>query len=225
MVCLSCYCCCGLSALSNAIHGPEFLSAPGDVVSPWDLLQNRSLVCRTFGGDLFSSVCAHYLVLDECRCFGCAVSKNDLGQWSSVLSVVRILRRLPSPVSSPSLVVHSVGVDPYCGNFLVVLLPAYCGLSKSAKSPRTKPPWLIALAGWTVIIGGLAFWTQGWADAALDNWSQGAPALTLIQLAQRADVWGAFVAHLFTLAVLTGPILYLLAMNGFSRKRSRICRA
>jgi hypothetical protein len=102
-------------------------------------------------------------------------------------------------------------------NFLVVLLPAYCGLRKSAKSPRTRPPWLIPLAGWTVIIGGLAFWTQGWAGAALDNWSQGAPALTLIQLAQRADVWEAFVAHLFTLAVLTGPIVYLLAMNRFCR--------
>jgi hypothetical protein len=102
-------------------------------------------------------------------------------------------------------------------NFLVVLLPAYCGLRKSAKAPRTKPPWLIPLAGWTVIIGCLAFWTRGWYDAALDNWSQGAPALTLLQLAQRADVWEAFVAHLFTLAVLTGPIVYLLAMNRFCR--------
>jgi hypothetical protein len=110
-------------------------------------------------------------------------------------------------------------------NFLVVLLPAYCGLRKIAKSLRTRPPWLILLAGWTIFIGGLALWTQGWPDAALDNWSQGAPALSLIQLARRADVWEAFIAHLFTLAVLTSPILYLLAMNGFSRKRSRIYRA
>ena len=114
---------------------------------------------------------------------------------------------------------------PIVSNFLFVLLPVYCGLRKSAKSPRTKPPWLIALAGWTVIIGGLAFWTQGWYGAALDNWSHAAPALTLLQLAQRADVWEAFVAHLFTLAVLTGPIVYLLAMNRFSRRRSKFCRA
>jgi hypothetical protein len=114
---------------------------------------------------------------------------------------------------------------PIVSNFLVVLLPAYCGLRKSAKSLRTRPPWLIPLAGWTVFIGGLAFWTQGWPDAALDNWSQGEPALSLIQLAQRADVWEAFVAHLFMLAVLTGPIVYLMAMNRFSPRRSRICRA
>ncbi len=114
---------------------------------------------------------------------------------------------------------------PVASNFLVVLLPAYWGLRKSAKSSPTKPRWLPALAGWTVIIGGLAIWTQGWYDAALANWSHGAPALTLLQLAQRVDVWKAFVAHLFALAVLTGPVVYLLAMNQFSHRRSRICGA
>jgi hypothetical protein len=114
---------------------------------------------------------------------------------------------------------------PIVSNILVVLLPAYCGFRKSARSPRTKAPWLIPLAGWTVIIGGLAFWTQGWYDAALENWSQGASALSLIQLAQRADVWRAFVAHLLTLAVLTGPVVYLLAMNGSSHRKSRICKS
>ena len=112
------------------------------------------------------------------------------------------------------------GCRPILSNVLTVFLPAYCGLRKSAESPRTKPPWLFPLAVWTAVIGGLAFWTQGWNDAALDNWSQGAPALTLVQLAQRADVWEAFVAHLFTLAVLTGPILYLLAMNALSGMRT-----
>jgi hypothetical protein len=128
--------------------------------------------------------------------------------------------RLPYPVRA--LWFTPWAWTPIVSNFLLVLLPAYCGLRKSAKSPGTKPPWLIALAGWTVIIGGLAFWTQGWDGAALDNWSQGAPALTLMQLAQRPDVWEAFVAHLFTLAVLTSPIVYLLAMKGFSHRRSRI---
>jgi hypothetical protein len=114
---------------------------------------------------------------------------------------------------------------PIVNNFLVVLLPAYCGLRKSAESSQAEPRWLLALAGWTAIIGGLAFWTQGWNDAALANWSRGAPALTLLQLAQRVDVWKAFAAHLFALAVLTGPIVYLLAVNGFSHRRSCMFRA
>jgi len=110
-------------------------------------------------------------------------------------------------------------------NFLVVLLPAYWGLRKSAKSSRTTPPWLIPLAVWTGIIGALAFWTQGWEGDALENWSHAAPALTLLQLVQRADLWGALVTHLFTLTVLTGPVLYLLAMNQFSHRRRKICGA
>ncbi len=114
---------------------------------------------------------------------------------------------------------------PIENNFLLVLLPVYCGLHESAKSPRTTPPWLILLAGWTVIIGGLAFWTQGWYGAALVNWSHGAPALNLMQLTLRADLWEALVAHLGTLTVLTGPIVYLFAMNRFFAPRVRISRA
>lgn len=131
--------------------------------------------------------------------------------------------RLPYPVRA--LWFTPWAWTPIVSNFLLVLLPAYCGLCKSGKSPRTKPPWLIALAGWTVVIGGLAFWTQGWDGPALDNWSQGAPALTLLQLAERADLWEAILTHLFALTVLTGPIVYLLAMNRLSHRRSRICRA
>lgn len=116
--------------------------------------------------------------------------------------------------------VSPLALTPTASNFLFVLLPVCWGLRKSTKSPRTTPPWMIALAGWTGIIGGLAFWTQGWYGAALDNWSHAAPALTLLQLAQRPDLWEAILTHLFTLAVLTGPIVYLLAMNGFSRRQS-----
>jgi hypothetical protein len=114
---------------------------------------------------------------------------------------------------------------PIASNFLIVLLPAYLGLRKSAKSPRIRTSWMIPLAVWTAITGGLAFWTKGWYDAALDNWSHAAPALTLPQLAQRADLWEAILTHMFSLTVLTGPIVYLLVINGFSRRRSRICRA
>jgi hypothetical protein len=99
-------------------------------------------------------------------------------------------------------------------NFLIILLPAYFGIRKSIKSPRTKPRWLVPLVGWTGIIGGLSFWTEGWSGAALDNWSHGAPALTLLQLAQRADVWENLGSHLIAVAVLTGPIVYLLVKPG-----------
>jgi hypothetical protein len=114
---------------------------------------------------------------------------------------------------------------PTVSNFLFVLLPVCWGFRVGTKSPRIAPPRLILLAVWTVIIGGLAFWTQGWYGAALDNWSHAAPALTLLQVAQRADLWKAVFSHLLTLSVLTGPIVYLLAMNGFSHRRTRNCRA
>jgi hypothetical protein len=132
--------------------------------------------------------------------------------------------------SVPRFIVYSIlgfapwGWLPILVNFLVVLIPAYCGIRLGAKSERITLPWMISLAIWTAIIGGLAFWTQGWYGTVLDNWSRGAPALGLFQLAQRADLWKALVAHLFPAAVLTGPILYLLTMNAFSRKPSRICR-
>jgi hypothetical protein len=114
-------------------------------------------------------------------------------------------------------------LTPTVSSFLFVLLPVCSGLRIGTKSPRTTPPWLIPLAVWTGIIGALAFWTQGWEGAALENWGHAAPALTLLQLAQRADLWEAILTHLFTLSVLTGPVVYLLAMNGFSHRR-RICR-
>ena len=114
---------------------------------------------------------------------------------------------------------------PTVSNFLFVLLPVFWGLRAGTKSPRLAPPQLILIAVWTGIVGGLAFWTQGWYGAALDNWSHAAPALTLLQLAQRADLGKAVFTHLLNLSVLTGPIVYLLAMNGFWHRRTRICRA
>jgi hypothetical protein len=104
--------------------------------------------------------------------------------------------------------------------FLVVLIPAYFGL-RQTKSPGLKVQWMVPLAAWTVTMGALAFWTQGWGPAALDNWSRGATSLTLFQLAQRADVWEIALTHLLTAAVLTAPILYMLAMHTFLLRRSR----
>ena len=140
-----------------------------------------------------------------------------------LLSAVFAVHRSPYPIRLLWMTLWAW--TPIASNFLIVLLPAYWGLRKSTNASQTTPPWMIALAAWTVIIGSLAFWTQGWYSAALDNWSHAAPALTLVQLAQRADLWEAILTHLFALAVLTGPIVYLLAMNRFSRSGSRFCRA
>ena len=114
---------------------------------------------------------------------------------------------------------------PTVSNFLFVLLPLCWGLRVGTQSAPITFPRLILLAVWTGIIGGLAFWTEGWYGAALDNWSHAAPAMSLPQLAQRADLWISLFTHSFTLAVLTGPILYLLAMDRFSHRRSRMFRA
>jgi hypothetical protein len=98
-----------------------------------------------------------------------------------------------------------------CVKFPLVLLPAYFGLRHSSRSAEVKLLWMIPLAGWTATVGCLALWTQCWAGAAMDNWSHGASALTLLQIAQRADVWRLLLAHLFLAVVLTGPVFYLLA--------------
>jgi hypothetical protein len=133
--------------------------------------------------------------------------------------------------SLPRIFIYAVlGFEPWAllptsVGFLLVLLPAYCGVRQSAKAEGFTYLWMIPLAIWTVVIGVLASWTQGWYGTALDNWSQGAPALTLLQLAQRADVWEVFGADLFKLAVLTGPVLYLLAIKTGSHRLSRISRA
>jgi len=97
-----------------------------------------------------------------------------------------------------------------CVQVPLVLLPACGGLRYSSRSPELRLQWMISLAGWTATIGCLAFWTQCWAGAAMDNWSHGLSALTLSQLAQRADVWRLLLGHLFLAMVLTSPVFYLL---------------
>jgi hypothetical protein len=78
---------------------------------------------------------------------------------------------------------------PLLTNLLFVLLPAYCGIRQSAKLLHGKLPRIVLLALWTIAMGGLAFWTQGWNQAAMDNWGRGGSALTLSQLALRSDAW------------------------------------
>jgi hypothetical protein len=100
---------------------------------------------------------------------------------------------------------------PLLMSFLFVFLPAGCGLWQSTNTRSIKLPRMVLLTLWTMTMGGLALWTRAWDQAAMDNWSRGGPAMTLSQLAQHADPWKAGVAHLLTTAVLTAPIVYVLA--------------
>lgn len=103
-------------------------------------------------------------------------------------------------------------------NFLFVLLPAYCGFRQTTSSLNSKFPWMVLLALWTLTISGLALWTWGWYPAAMNNWSRGAPPLTLWQLAQHADAWRAGMTHILAAAALTAPVLYALAKDAFSQR-------
>jgi hypothetical protein len=76
----------------------------------------------------------------------------------------------------------------------------------------------VLLALWTLTISGLALWTRGWYEAALDNWSRGAPALTLWQLTQHAGGWRSGMTHVLAAAALTTPILYALAKDALSQR-------
>jgi hypothetical protein len=106
---------------------------------------------------------------------------------------------------------------PILVEFVVVLLPAYSGFRQSAKSPNIKFQWIVALAIWSAVVASLALWTQGWGKTSMDNWSRGAPPLTLVQLAGRMDSWPSAMAHWLTAIVLIAPMFYLLAIRVFVR--------
>jgi hypothetical protein len=103
-------------------------------------------------------------------------------------------------------------------NFLFVLLPAYCGLRQRTSSLHRKFLWMALLALWTLTISGLALWTWGWYEAAMDNWSRGAPPLTLLQLAQHGDAWRSGMSHILAAAALTAPLLYAVAKDAFAQR-------
>jgi hypothetical protein len=105
---------------------------------------------------------------------------------------------------------------PLLLNLLFVFLPAYCGILQSTRSRNMNFPGMLLMALWTVTVGGLALWTQVWGQAAMDNWSRGGPALTLSQLVQHADLWKAGIRQLLTTAVMTAPILYVLAIRALA---------
>ena len=112
---------------------------------------------------------------------------------------------------------------PILVEFVVVLLPAYSGFCQSAKSPNIKFHWIAALAIWSAVVASLALWTQGWGKPTMDNWSRGAPPLTLVQLAGRIDSWPSAMAHWLTAVVLIAPMLYLLAIRMLVHRRGKMC--
>jgi hypothetical protein len=103
-------------------------------------------------------------------------------------------------------------------DFLFVLLPAYRGFRQSLSSLNRKFPWMVLLVLWTLTISGLALWTWGWNEAAMDNWSRGAPPLTLWQLAQHAGAWRSGMTHILAATALTAPVLYVVAKDTFSQR-------
>ena len=72
---------------------------------------------------------------------------------------------------------------------------------------------LVGLAIATGVLGVLTAWVQGWGAAAMENWSQGGSALTLIQLMRSKTAWVAVIDSLFAIFVLTLPVLYLLVQQ------------
>ena len=113
---------------------------------------------------------------------------------------------------------------PILVEFVVVLLPAYSGFCQNAKSPNIKFHWIAALAIWSAVVASLALWTQGWGKPTMDNWSRGAPPLTLVQLAGRIDSWPSAMAHWLTAVVLIAPMLYLLAIRMLVHRRGKMCK-
>jgi hypothetical protein len=100
---------------------------------------------------------------------------------------------------------------PLLMSFLFVLLPAGCGIRQSNKPQNMTLPRVFLLALWAVTMAALTLWTQRWGQVVMDNWSRGGPAMTLSQLAQHADLWKAGPTFLLVTAVLTAPIVYVLA--------------
>jgi hypothetical protein len=100
------------------------------------------------------------------------------------------------------------GVLPVVIAFLLILAPGYYGLSRGVS--RIQVRGLVGLAIATGVLGVLTAWVQGWGAAAMENWSQGGSALTLIQLMRSKTAWVAVIDSLFAIFVLTLPVLYLL---------------
>jgi hypothetical protein len=110
---------------------------------------------------------------------------------------------------------------PFSINFLLVLFPAYFGIRQSSKLLNIEFPRLVLLGLWTITTNVLALWTQGWGQAAVNNWSRGGSALTLLQLAQDAEAWNIGINQVLAIAVLTSPVIYVFAQTALFRRPSK----
>jgi hypothetical protein len=167
---------------------------------------------------------------------GCCLQAIALSTWSwtSALALAALSRRTIWVSGVGFFVIYVVvlasdGVfsaafrfawEPLSMNFLFVLLPAYYGIRQSSTFPNIKFRRMVLLALWTITMGGLALWTRGWHQAAMNNWSRGGSALTLSQLAQHGAAWNVGIAHVLSTAILTSPIIYVLAQTALFRRQS-----
>ncbi len=215
MVCLNRHRRSGLSPVSKTIEPARRgdLAWRGDVAAPWPIERNRIVAAN------LASFCLQALALITWSwTSGFALRKLSRSTiWVSGMAFLAIyLVVLASDGWFP--VAISWAWLAFSISFLFVLLPAYCGLRQSAGFVSRKFPWMVLLALWTVTISGLALWTWDWYQAAMDNWSRGAPPLTLWQLAQRADSWRVGSTHMLAAAVLTAPVGYVFAKDLSMRK-------
>lgn len=107
---------------------------------------------------------------------------------------------------------------PLLMSFPFVLVPAYFGICHSRRSRHIRLPWIVLLTVWTTIVSGLSLWTKPWIQAAMENWSRGAPALSLSQLAQSWVASKIGISEVIMTAVVTVPLVYVLGKDAFLHK-------
>jgi hypothetical protein len=110
---------------------------------------------------------------------------------------------------------------PFLVNLLVVLFPAFFGIHCRRTFPTLTCARMCLVLLWTITIGGLALWTQGWDPAAMANWSRGGSSLTMLQLVRHSETWRVGIAQALVTALLTSPIFYVFAQTAFMPTRSR----
>jgi hypothetical protein len=106
---------------------------------------------------------------------------------------------------------------PLLVNFLFVLFPAYFGIRCGPTFLNLTLSRMGLILLWTITIGGLSLWTQGWYPAAMSNWSRGGSSLTLLQLARHSETWNVGIAQVLATALLISPISYVFAQTAYIR--------
>lgn len=110
---------------------------------------------------------------------------------------------------------------PLLVNSLVVLFPVYFGIRCGRTSLHLTSSRMGLVLLWTITIGGLALWTQGWPPAVMSNWSRGGSSLTLLQLARHSETWKVGITQVLATALLTSPIFYMFAQTALIPTHSR----